>query len=55
MNRKENQLYIKQGLAWQELLSKTSFQGAHQKKIAEIEVQLKKAQLKTAEPKHGSR
>ncbi len=52
MNKKENQLYIKQGLAWQKLLCKTNSQGAHQKRIAEIEAKLKRAQQKTAEPEH---
>lgn len=52
MNIKEQQLYIKQGLAFQNLLRKTDLKGSHQKKIAEIEGKLKKAQQKSAKAKH---
>lgn len=48
MNVKDEQLYIKQGLAWQELLKKTDYKGSHQSKIDEIENKLKKARQKTA-------
>ena len=54
MGVRNEQLFIKQGLAWQNLLRKTDLKGSHQQKIADIEREIKKARQKSAKAKSRS-